>query len=167
MGQQNKWALDIGLDTLSLGRAAHLAALDAGEGPPTGAKAGRDSDGRTAGDPNAPQGDGHTATALAATAARHLDAAVDGLRAAGSSDHLPRGLLARAAFHRDFPAAIVGSGGLATRDLTEAFEIASAAACGCSWPKPGSRAPASGSPSRRRRRSRSPAPAPRWTRPRR
>ena len=54
-----------------------------------------------------------------ATAGAQLDAAVAGLRAAGSSAHLPNGLLARAAYHRD-----AGNDKLATADLTEAFEIA-------------------------------------------
>jgi tetratricopeptide (TPR) repeat protein len=52
-------------------------------------------------------------------AAEHLDRAVDGLRQAGTEDHLPQGLLARAALRRlasDFPAAAA--------DLREAQEIA-------------------------------------------
>ncbi len=52
-------------------------------------------------------------------AAEHLDQAVDGLRQAGVQEHLPRGLLARAALHRvrdDF--------GQARRDLDEAMAIA-------------------------------------------
>jgi hypothetical protein len=48
-----------------------------------------------------------------------LDEAVDGLRAAGSSHHVVPGLLARAAYHRD-----AGNDMLASKDLTEAFEIA-------------------------------------------
>ncbi len=55
-----------------------------------------------------------------AAAAAQLDAAVDGLRAAGASPTtLSRGLLARAAYHRD-----AGNDKLASTDLTEAFEIA-------------------------------------------
>ncbi len=52
-------------------------------------------------------------------AAGHLDQAVDGLRQAGTIDHVPRGLLARAALRRltkDFPKA--------HRDLDEAMTIA-------------------------------------------
>jgi hypothetical protein len=55
----------------------------------------------------------------ARAAADFLDQAVNGLRAAGQNDDLPRGLLARAAFLRavgDFPAA--------ARDLDEVEEIA-------------------------------------------
>jgi hypothetical protein len=55
----------------------------------------------------------------ASAAADFLDQAIDGLRAAGRNDDLPRGLLARAAFRRsigDFPAA--------ARDLDEVEEIA-------------------------------------------
>ena len=67
----------------------------------------------------APPSRSPTARGVLASAAPQLDAAVDGLRAAGSSDHLPRGLLARAAYHRD-----AGNDKLASEDLTEAFEIA-------------------------------------------
>ena len=85
--------LDIGLATLSLGHAAHLAAI-------------------------APSP--HSAAARPGSSpGQSLDAAVEGLRAAGSSDDLPRGLLARAAYHRD-----AGNDKLASKDLTEAFEIA-------------------------------------------
>ena len=49
----------------------------------------------------------------------HLDEAVQGLRAAGGEDDLPRGLLARAAFHR-----IHGNPENANADLHEAEEIA-------------------------------------------
>lgn len=52
-------------------------------------------------------------------AAQHLDAAVTGLRKAGTQDHLPRGLLARAALHRRLT-----HFDLAHRDLTEAHTIA-------------------------------------------
>ncbi len=52
-------------------------------------------------------------------AAEHLTAAVDGLRKAGYQDHLPRGLLARAALHR-----VRGAFDNALRDLDEAWEIA-------------------------------------------
>ncbi len=49
----------------------------------------------------------------------HLDCAVDGLRLAGSQDHIPRGLLARASFRRlrsDYDAALL--------DLEEAMDLA-------------------------------------------
>ncbi len=52
-------------------------------------------------------------------AAEHLDRAVEGLRQAGTEHHLPRGLLARAAFHR-----FTGNLAAAAVDLGEALEIA-------------------------------------------
>ena len=52
-------------------------------------------------------------------AQQHLDQAVDGLRAAGTQDHLPRGLLARAELHRQ-----QGDYDKAEKDLQEVFEIA-------------------------------------------
>jgi tetratricopeptide (TPR) repeat protein len=55
----------------------------------------------------------------ARTAHARLDEAVDGLRAAGRSDHLSAGLLARAPFHRS-----IGDWDGAARDLDEAQEIA-------------------------------------------
>ena len=48
-----------------------------------------------------------------------MDRAVDGLREAGTQDHLPRGLLARAALRR-----LAGDPGGAAADLREAQEIA-------------------------------------------
>jgi tetratricopeptide (TPR) repeat protein len=87
--------LDIALDHLSLGRAHFGLAL-------------------TAPRPATPEEE-----AEAARAAEHLDRAVEGLRWAGTEHHLPRGLLARAAFRRlrgDLPAA--------EADLFEALEIA-------------------------------------------
>ena len=48
-----------------------------------------------------------------------LDQAVDGLRQAGDSDYLPRGLLARAALFRE-----TGDAPAARRDLDEAMRIA-------------------------------------------
>ncbi|MGE0852025.1 MAG: hypothetical protein AB7O44_20800 [Hyphomicrobiaceae bacterium] len=70
------------LDTLSLGRAAHVL------GDRTNAR-------------------------------HHFDDAIEGLRKAGTEHHLPRGLLARAAFRRG-----TGDLGGAHQDLTEAHEIA-------------------------------------------
>ena len=55
-----------------------------------------------------------------ATARRHLDAAVEGLRKAGSEGHIPGGLLARSAFRRD-----TGDYTGAHEDLAETYEIAS------------------------------------------
>jgi tetratricopeptide (TPR) repeat protein len=49
----------------------------------------------------------------------HFDEAVDGLRAAGTSDYLPRGLLARATFRRS-----VGDWDGAMRDFEEVEEVA-------------------------------------------
>jgi tetratricopeptide (TPR) repeat protein len=91
------WLLDIALDHLTLGRAHLGLALTAPESAPPG----------------------ENRNALLAQAAESIARAVDGLRRAGTEHHLPRGLLARAAFHRlrsDFPAG--------TADLTEALEIA-------------------------------------------
>jgi len=98
-GQTLEWStaqrilLDIALDHLTLGRAHH-------------------SFSRTA--PSEQERDAATAAA-----AEHLNRAVDGLRQAGAEHHIPRGLLARAAYRRlcrDFDAA--------EADLTEALEIA-------------------------------------------
>jgi len=52
-------------------------------------------------------------------AAAHLERAVDGLRQAGTQDHLPRGLLARAELRR-----VTGSLDRARADLEEALSIA-------------------------------------------
>ena len=49
----------------------------------------------------------------------YLDRAVDGLRKAGTQDHLPRGLLARAELRR-----VTGDMARARFDLDEAFSIA-------------------------------------------
>jgi hypothetical protein len=66
----------------------------------------------TARQPTALHGDARTASA-------RLDEAIDGLRAAATFDHVPRSLLARAAFRRS-----VGDWDGATRDLDEVEEIA-------------------------------------------
>jgi hypothetical protein len=55
-------------------------------------------------------------------AAEHLNQAVDGLRASGHMDHLPRGLLVRAAYFR--VTAVPESFPRARRDLDEAMRIA-------------------------------------------
>ncbi len=64
---------------------------------------------------------GRSALALGdlAEAAEHLNQAVDGLRAAGQQDHLPRGLLARAELHR-----LQSHFDQARRDLHEVEKIA-------------------------------------------
>jgi tetratricopeptide (TPR) repeat protein len=90
--QAHNFLLDIALDTLSLARA-HFGLARSGS--------------RTA------------AREAAYIAGAWLDKAVDGLRAAGQSDHLPRGLFARAAFGR-----CIGDGASAARDLDEVEEIA-------------------------------------------
>ncbi len=92
MRQQN-WLLDIALDTLTLGRADLGLVL----GPAST----------------------HQMSAVARAARARLDEAVDRLRAAGTSHHVPRGLLARAAFRRS-----VGDWDGAARDLDEVEEIA-------------------------------------------
>jgi tetratricopeptide (TPR) repeat protein len=91
------WILDINLDTLTLGRAHLGLALD--EAGPLWPAATAQNDAR---------------------AARvRLGDAVDGLRTAGSLEHVPSGLLARAAFRRS-----VGDWDGAARDLDEVEEIA-------------------------------------------
>jgi tetratricopeptide (TPR) repeat protein len=59
------------------------------------------------------------ATVEARSAGANLDEAMEGLRASGQSDFVPRGLIARAAFRR-----AVGDWDGAARDLDEAEEIA-------------------------------------------
>jgi hypothetical protein len=89
--------LSVALDTLTLGRISLVSALkNAGILPPTAVA--RDD---------------------ARNAAASFDQAVEGLGASGSNNHLPRGLLARAAFRRS-----VGDWGGAVRDLDEVEEIA-------------------------------------------
>ena len=97
IARQNNWVLDIALDTLTLGRAHLALALE------TLAR-GLSAD---------------NAQADARVAAARLDEAIEGLRASGQNDHIPRGLLARAAFHR-----AVSDWYGAARDLDEAQEIA-------------------------------------------
>jgi tetratricopeptide (TPR) repeat protein len=95
--------LDIALEDLALGRAHLLQAVQEGTGPSTL----RLSSGQAG------------LRASFSQAARHLNRAVDGLRQAGVQDHLPRGLLARAALHR-----AQERFGKARRDLEEALAIA-------------------------------------------
>jgi hypothetical protein len=93
--RSQNWLLDIGLDTLTLGRAHLGLALN---------KDGKD--GLQRGDD-------------ARTAGMHLDTAVDRLRGAGLLEFVPRALLARTAFRRS-----VGDWSGAGRDLDEVEEIA-------------------------------------------
>jgi hypothetical protein len=93
---KDQWLLDVALDTLILGRAHLGLALDNDLQRPIAAT--RED---------------------ACTAHARLDAAVDGLRGAGTTHHIPRGLLARAAFRRS-----VGDWDGAGRDLDEVEEIA-------------------------------------------
>lgn len=116
-GAGQNWLLDIGLDMLSSGRAARMFWQEAsatlphrGEISSATSAGGRDT---------APSAPSLRLEEQKADAARLLCAAVDGLRAAGTSDHMPRGLLARAAFRRD-----MGEAKGAAVDLEEAFEIA-------------------------------------------
>jgi tetratricopeptide (TPR) repeat protein len=86
--------LDVALDTLTLGRAHLVLAMQGAANWPLAAT-----------------------DASAATA--RFDKAVEGLRAAGQTDYVARGLLARAAFRR-----AIGDWDSASRDLDEAQEIA-------------------------------------------
>jgi tetratricopeptide (TPR) repeat protein len=97
ISRTNRWLLDIGLDHLSLGRGHLILALTTSE---------------AAGSKDAME-------ANLALATQHLSGAVNGLRQAGMEDHIPRGLLARAALYRckhDFDSSAA--------DLIEALEIA-------------------------------------------
>ncbi len=101
--------LDIALDHLSLGRAVLYAAVlagpgDAGAGGPLPAAA-----------TSSPPLDRESA-------ARELDAAVAGLRQAGTQDHFPRALLSRA-WQRALAGALTGADS-AQGDLDEAEDIA-------------------------------------------
>jgi len=97
VARRNSWVLDVGLDTLTLGRAhlalalQHLVSARSFE----------------------------TARDDARAAAARLAEAIEGLRASGANNHLPRGLLARAAFRRT-----VADWDGAARDLDEVEEIA-------------------------------------------
>jgi hypothetical protein len=92
IAHQNNWVLDVGLDTVTLGRAHLALALQSLENRAT-AEPTRDD---------------------ACGAAARLDEAVESLRASGQNDQVPRGLLARAAFRR-----ALGDWDGAKRDLNE------------------------------------------------
>jgi len=85
---QNNWLLDIGLDHLTLGRAALYAEVLSNAAPNEACR-------------------------------QSFRNAADGLRRAGTQDHLPRGLLSRAWLRR-----LDGDHAGAKEDLDEAFEIA-------------------------------------------
>ena len=92
-----KVALDVALDTLTLGRAdLALAHLRAASRKPR-----------------------ETIVGDASAGGGRIDDGIDGLRASGQFDHFPRGLLARAAFRRT-----IGDWDGAARDLDEVEEIA-------------------------------------------
>jgi tetratricopeptide (TPR) repeat protein len=102
IARQNNWLLDIALDHLSLGRAYLLQALQ--EGTAYATEFTLTEEGLRTG---------------FSQATAHLERAVDGLRAAGTQDHLPRGLLARAELRR-----VMGDLPGAQKDLEEALSIA-------------------------------------------
>jgi tetratricopeptide (TPR) repeat protein len=95
--RQQNWLLDIALDTLTLGRALLGLALAPASAHQTSASM-RDE---------------------ARGARVHLDEAVDSLRTAGTVQHVPRALLARATFWRS-----IGDWHGAMRDLDDVEEIA-------------------------------------------
>src|ERR1700683_2532160 len=97
LARRSKRVLHIALDTLTLGRAhLALALLSLAGGPSS-----------------------EVARADAHTAAARLNEAVQGLRASGQNNHVPRGLIAHAAFCR-----AIGDWNGAKHDLNEAKEIA-------------------------------------------
>ncbi len=97
IARETHWLLDIALDTLTLGRASLGLAFEVARSMQPGSNARND----------------------VRTARARLDEAVEGLRGAGASEHIPRGLLGRAVFHRGF-----GDWDSAGRDLEEVEEIA-------------------------------------------
>jgi tetratricopeptide (TPR) repeat protein len=102
VAKRNGWLLGIALDQLSLGRAHLQQAVE--ETPPSLPVSGEEQE--------------HAARSLS-EAKGWLEQAVAGLRAAGAQHHLPRGLLARAAFFR-----YAHDVARARQDLQEVFEIA-------------------------------------------
>ncbi|HKR05060.1 MAG TPA: hypothetical protein VJY62_10520 [Bacteroidia bacterium] len=88
---QNNWLLDSGLDHLAIGKALFGKAV---LNPPD-------------------------FKFIADLSLHHLNTSIEGLRKAGSSDYIPRGLLARAAFYRHY-----GEYQKALEDLDEVLEIA-------------------------------------------
>lgn len=106
--------LDFALNKLSLGRAYLLEAVAAGFPPRGGIKGGVPSQ-STKTSPSIPLQRGK----LLQQAADYLNHAVAGLRESGNQDDLPRGLFARACYHR-----LQGQFPQAWEDLAEALEIA-------------------------------------------
>jgi hypothetical protein len=115
--------VEVALDHLSLGRAALYAAILKGRAGalhrPRAVQA-RNPAGRSTRAASS-QRDDRTSDEFE-TARREVDAAVDGLRGAGTQDHLPRGLLTRA-WLRFLTGAHTGPAS-AQEDLDEAWEIA-------------------------------------------
>ena len=97
IARRNHWVLIIALDTLTLGRAHLALALHN----------------------SANGGPAETTLDDARAAAVKLDEAVEGMRASGNNDEVPRGLLVRTAFRR-----ATGDWDGAARDLDEVGEIA-------------------------------------------
>ena len=97
VARRNHWVRDVALDILTLGRAHLAMALRS----------------------LATEDSAESAAADARATFGRLDEAVEGLRASGRNDHLPRGLLARAAFRR-----AIGDWDGAARYLDEVDEIA-------------------------------------------
>lgn len=98
------WLLDIALDHLALGRASLYRGILEGATPP---------------EPRVPTSEGKDSAPTLATARQHLAAAVNGFRAAGYQDHLPRGLISRAWLHM-----LHVNAEDARADLDEAWRIA-------------------------------------------
>jgi tetratricopeptide (TPR) repeat protein len=103
---RNNWILAVALDTLTLGRACLVLALQSPAGEASAAPASADA---------------HAAGAK-------LDKAVEGLRAAGANEFIARGLLAHAAFRR-----AIGDWDGAKSDLDEAKEIAESGSMRLYW----------------------------------
>ena len=112
IAESDNWLLDIALDHLTLGRAALYRAQIGGAIAPA-APMSRQRD---------RVGDAPINLEAMATARRELEAAVDGLRRAGQSDYLPRGLLTRA-WLRSLIGPYTGAES-AQSDLDEAWDIA-------------------------------------------
>ncbi len=109
IAERNNWLLDIALDHLTLGLTALYGSVLA-------SRRRRDESARSSSDLSAEAQRG------LAPAGAPLDAAVDGLRRAGTQDHLPRGLLTRA-WLRGLSGPRTGPDS-AQDDLDEAWDIA-------------------------------------------
>ena len=111
IARRNKWLLDMALDKLSLGRAFLAEAASKIKEQKSPREIRRIS--RTKSSESLRDSRGNIKIA------ENLNEAVDGLRKAGTQDHLPRGLLARAGYYR-----VTGDYKRAWGDLEEAKEIA-------------------------------------------